>query len=148
MDCIPLPDNATRQVVDSTTLFDEYRRVLAEARPFAGGMYWKRQGDYEYLTRTAPDNRQRRISPRSPEAEEIHARFTTGKREIEARLKSLRSALTDAERLNKALKAGRTPALVIALLQTLEDAGLGPHFTVVSPPVEYSPVSPDEYSPV
>jgi len=40
-------------------------------------------------------------------------------------------ALTDAERMNKALKAGRTPALVIALLQTLEDAGIGVHFTVV-----------------
>ncbi|MEO8924905.1 MAG: GSU2403 family nucleotidyltransferase fold protein [Caldimonas sp.] len=33
--------------------------------------------------------------------------------------------------MNKALKAGRTPALVVALLQTLEDAGLSAHFTVV-----------------
>ena len=131
MDYIPLADNAARQVIDSTTLFDEFHRVLGEARPFEGGMYWKRQGDYEYLTRTAPDNRQRRIGPRSAGTEEIHARFTSGKREVEARLKSLRAALTDAERLNKALKAGRTPALVVALLQTLEAAGLGQHFTVV-----------------
>lgn len=53
------------------------------------------------------------------------------KRELEARLKSLRAALTDAERLNKALKAGRVPSVVVSVLQTLEDAGLGQHFTVV-----------------
>ena len=39
MDFIPLPDNASRQVIDSTTVFDEYRRVHAEAGKYAGGMY-------------------------------------------------------------------------------------------------------------
>jgi hypothetical protein len=131
MDYISLSDNAARQVVDSTTLFEEYHRVRAEARKYEGGMYWKRQGAYEYLTKTTPDNRQRRIAPRSPEAEQIYADFTSRKRETEARSKSLRAALTDAERMNKALKAGRTPALVVALLQAIEDAGLGAHFTVV-----------------
>jgi hypothetical protein len=33
--------------------------------------------------------------------------------------------------MNKALKAGRTSALVVALLRTLGDAGLSAHFTVV-----------------
>lgn len=57
--------------------------------------------------------------------------FTVRKLELEARLKSLRAALTDAERLNKALKVGRVPSMVVSVLQTLEDAGLGQHFTVV-----------------
>ncbi|MEO7952960.1 MAG: GSU2403 family nucleotidyltransferase fold protein, partial [Polaromonas sp.] len=90
-----------------------------------------RQGDYEYLVKTQPDNRQSRMGLRSPETEKIHAEFTTRKREIEARLKSLSAAPTDAERLNKALKAGRVPSIVVSLLKTLEDAGLGQHFTVV-----------------
>ena len=59
------------------------------------------------------------------------AEFSARKAALDERLKSLRAALTEAERLNKAVKAGRTPALVVALLQTLEDAGLGEHFTVV-----------------
>jgi hypothetical protein len=71
------------------------------------------------------------VGPRSPETEKIHEEFTVRKRELEARLKSLRAALTDAERLNKALKAGRVPSVVVSVLQTLEDAGLGQHFTVV-----------------
>ncbi len=131
MDYIPLSDNTARQVIDSTTIFDEFRRVQKQARQYAGGMYWKRQGDYEYLVKTQPDNRQSRIGPRSPDTEEVFDEFTSRKRELEARLKSLRAALTDAERLNKALKAGRVPSIVVTLLQTLEDAGLGQHFTVV-----------------
>jgi hypothetical protein len=131
MDYIPLSDNAARQVIDSTTLFHEYIRVKALARPYAGGMYWKRQGVYEYLIKTQPDNRQKRLGPRSPESERIYTEFITRKQDVEARLLSLRSALIDAQRLNKALKAGRTPAIVVTLLQTLEDAGLGQHFVVV-----------------
>jgi hypothetical protein len=131
MDYIPLSDNAARQVIDSTTLFDEYVRVKAQARQYTGGMYWKRQDGYEYLVKTQPDNRQERVGPRSPATEKIYSEFTTRKGALESRLKSLRSALTDAERMNKALKAGRTPSVVVSILQTLDDVGLGQHFTVV-----------------
>jgi len=131
MDYIPLSDNAARQVVDSTTLFNEFHRVEAQALQYAGGMYWKRQGEYEYLVKTQPDNRQRRVGARSAETEKVFAEFTSRKQEVAARLKSLRAALTDAERMNKAVKAGRTPSMVVSVLQTLEDAGLADHFTVV-----------------
>jgi hypothetical protein len=131
MDYLPLSDNAARQVIDSTTVFDECRRVQKEARRYAGGMYWKRQGGYEYLVKTQPDNRQSRVGPRSPDTEKVHQEFTQRKQALEARLRSLRTAQREAERLNKALKAGRVPAMVLLVLQALEDAGLGPHFTVV-----------------
>ncbi len=39
--------------------------------------------------------------------------------------------LTAVFRMNKAVKVGRVPATVIAVLQALDDAGLGAHFTVV-----------------
>ena len=138
MDFIPLSDNASRQVIDATTVFAEYRRTRANARAYAGGMYWKRQGDYEYLVRTQLDNRQARIGPRSAQTEATLAEFSARKAALDERLKSLRAALTEAERLNKAVKAGRTPALVVALLQTLEDAGLGEHFTVVGTQALYA----------
>ncbi len=131
MDYIALSDNAARQAIDSTTLFEEFISVQDQARRYAGGMYWKRQGDYEYLVKTQPDKRQTRVGPRSPETEAVYDEFSTRKRALEDRLKSLRSALTDAERLNKALKVGRAPSVLVTILQTLEDAGLGPHFVVV-----------------
>ena len=131
MDYIPLSDNAARQVIDSSTIFEEVMRVQAAARPYAGGMYWKRQGDYEYLVKTAPNNRQKRLGARSPEAEKIYAEFTSRKTELEARLASLREQLSDAQRLNKALRAGGVPNTVVSVLQAIEAAGLGEHFTVV-----------------
>lgn len=131
MDYLPLSDNAARQLIDSTTIFDEFRRVQAQARTYAGGMYWKRQGDYEYLVKTHPDGRQRRVGPRSSETEATYDHFTDRKRELEERMRSLRAALRDAERMNKALKVGRVPSPVLAVLQAVEDAGLGEHFIVV-----------------
>lgn len=131
MDYLPLSDNAARQVIDATTVFDECLRVQAEARTYAGGMYWKRQQDYQYLVKTAPDNRQHRIGPRTPETERIFAEFCARKAETEARLKSIKAALAESERMNKALKAGRVSSLVVAVLQAIETVGLGEHFTVV-----------------
>ena len=131
MDWIALPDAAVRQGIDSATVLTEFQRVQAEARGVAGGMYFKRQGDYEYLVRTSPDNRQQRVGARSPETEAIHASFTAKKARIESRLKSLRQALREAERLNKALKVGRVPTIVVDLLHVLHDAGLADHFRVV-----------------
>jgi hypothetical protein len=131
MDYIPLSDNAARQTIDSATIFEEFLRVEKQARNYAGGMYWKRQGEYEYLVKTNRANRQTRIGPRSPETEAVYQSFTEHKRNVESRLKSLRQALTEAERLNKALKAGRVPAPVVSVLKTLADAGLSQHFTVI-----------------
>jgi hypothetical protein len=131
MDYLPLSDNTARQIIDATTLFDEFNRTQALARKYAGGMYWKQQDKYQYLVKTTPDNRQHRLGPRSAETERIHDEFTAAKSAAEARLKSLKQALVEAERLNKALKAGRVPAMVVSVLQAIEDAGLGEHFTVV-----------------
>jgi hypothetical protein len=131
MDYIPVPDNAARQMIDASTVFMEFARVKGQLRSYSGGMYWKRQGEYEYLVKTGANNRQTRIGPRSTETEAIFADFTSRKHEAESRLQSLRVALTEAERMNKAVKAGRTPTLVVSLLQTLEEAGLGEHFVTV-----------------
>jgi hypothetical protein len=131
MDFLPLPDNAARQLIDAVTVFGEWRRAQAEARRYAGGMYWKKQGGYEYLVRTGTDNRQSRVGPRSAETERIHAEFTARKSAAESRLQSLKAALRDAERMNKALKVGRVPSPVLAVLDAIEAAGLGEHFTVV-----------------
>ena len=131
MDFLPIPDTAARQFIDSITVFEEHQRTRKQAAQYAGGMYWKTQGAYEYLVKTQRDNSQERIGPRNAQTEAIYQEFTTRKSSLEDRLRTLRTALTDAQRLNKALKVGRTPAMVIDILQALEDAGLADHFTVV-----------------
>lgn len=132
MNYVPLPDNAARQAIDSTTIFTEHRRVKTQAQPYVGSMYWKKEGGYEYLVKTRPRRRtQERLGARSEQTERVFADYTSRKQALESRLASLREALTEAERMNKALKAGRTPNLVVGVLQVLEDAGLSEHFTVV-----------------
>ena len=121
MDFLPIPDTAARQFIDSITVFEEYQRTRKQAALYAGGMYWKTQGAYEYLVKTQRDNSQERIGPRNAQTEAIYQEFTTRKSSLEDRLRTLRTALTDAQRLNKALKVGRTPAMVIDILQALED---------------------------
>ena len=129
---IALSDNAVRQVIDSTTVFTEFCRVKTQARPYAGSMYWKKEGVYEYLVKTRLRRRsQERLGRRSEPTERIFAEFTSRKQALESRLASLREALTEAERMNKALKAGRTPNLAVEVLQVLDGAGLAEHFTVV-----------------
>jgi hypothetical protein len=131
MDYLPLSDNAARQFMDSVTIFSEHARAVEQALQYKGGMYWKVEGEYEYLVKTQPDNRQTRIGRRSAETEKIHAEFTARKHQIEERLRSLNEALTDAERLNRALRVGRTPATVISVLRALHDSRLHDYFTVV-----------------
>lgn len=131
MHFLPVPDLTSRQIIDAITVFDEHRRVAAEAVRYAGGMYWKRQGNYEYLVKTRPDNSQQRIGPRSEDTQQTYSAFMSRKAEVEARRAALTQALREAERLNKAVRAGRTPAIVVDLLNGIERAGLGAHFTVV-----------------
>ena len=50
---------------------------------------------------------------------------------MDERRNSLKVALHEGERMNKALKAGRVPSMVIGVLQAIEQAGLGEHFNVV-----------------
>ena len=131
MNWIAIPDNAARQWIDSSTIYQEFENTKVKAKAYAGGMYWKKQGEYEYLVKTSLDNRQQRVGRRSPESELAYSEFTAKKADFEERVRSLREALKEAERLNKALKVGRAPSLLIDILQSIHDSGLSEHFTVV-----------------
>jgi len=130
MDYLPIPEAAARQLIDSMTIFNECVRVRGEARSYAGGMYWKRQGKYEYLVKTA-GRRQQILGRRDPTSEAMYAQFSQRKAALQARLEPLEQELEKAQRLNKAVRAGRVPSLAVSVLQALEDADIGKHFVVV-----------------
>lgn len=126
-----LPENAIRQLIDSQAIFREFRRSREAAQKFAGGMYFKKEGAYEYLVRTTPKNKQSRIGPRNAATEQQYAAFNEGKAKAESRLQALKLALQDATRMNKALRVGRVPTLVVDVLNALDSAGLADYFTVI-----------------
>lgn len=53
------------------------------------------------------------------------------KEEAEARVKSLSAELETHQRINKALRVGRAPSILIDTLNVIKDAGLDEHFLVI-----------------
>lgn len=131
MNYLPISDNAARQIIDAATIWAEYLKAQASARPYTGGMYWKKEGDYEYLVKTNARNRQERMGARSAQTEQIYDAFHKHKAATQGRLDSLTAALIETQRQNKALKAGRTPETVVSVLNAVREAGLEAHFIVV-----------------
>jgi hypothetical protein len=132
MNYLSIPDSAARQLIDSITVFTEFQRVLIESKKYSCNMYWKAESGYDYLIKTKPKIRkQERLGPRSETSEKIFLEYITRKKHIEERLKSLRAAVAESERLNKALKVGRAPQIVVDILNVLRDFDLSQHFTVV-----------------
>lgn len=127
----PLSDLAARQAIDSLSVFSEYRRAHAAAREYAGGMYWKQEGVYEYLVKTRAGHPQERLGRRNPENEAVYLSFHKRKTDLETRQVSLKEALVQAERLNKAVKAGQSPSTLVALLNALETSSLVNRLTVL-----------------
>lgn len=126
-----LDDDAKRQYINSRSVFTALEDARHAAQEVRGGMYWKQGGKTDYLIRTSPSNSQKSLGPRNSSTEEIYAKFLARKKIVEAREKSLRSSLEQHQRLNRALRVGRAPGIVVEILNGIEEAGLSTYFTVV-----------------
>jgi hypothetical protein len=125
----PIADNAARQSIDAATVFEAYlgARVLVQA--CAGSMYWRKDGGDEYLVK-AVSGKQQRLGRRSPTTESLLLAFRAKKAADKQRLSALKEALEEAQRINKAVRAGRTPDTVVKILNAVHDAGLANHWVV------------------
>lgn len=124
-------EDARRQYMDASTVFEAWQAAKKQVAEVRGGMYWKRAASGEYLIRTSASNTQKSLGPRSPETEAIYQGFVGRKQQIEAREADLGRELIRHQRMNRALMVGRAPRALVDILNTLEQAGLGEHFTVV-----------------
>ncbi|MCG2583660.1 GSU2403 family nucleotidyltransferase fold protein [Massilia sp. TS11] len=124
-----------RQYIDARAAFEAREEALAEAEQVRGGMYWHKgppsAPDQVYLVRTSAGGGEKSLGPKSPQTEEMFARFTQRKQYAIERLKGLDEAVQQHERLNRAYRVGRVPALVVSLLQQLEKTKLQQYFRVV-----------------
>ena len=131
MNYTSIPEDAIRQAIDAEAVFTEFHKTRKKAQAYAPGMYWKQEHEGDQLVKTLPHKRQERLGRRSPETEKIYAAYISKKKEIEMREATLAAEMDKHRRLNKALRVGRVPNIVVGLLQELEHAGLSEHFTVV-----------------
>lgn len=128
---LELLPNQTRQYIDAETVFLELRRTRAEAAEVRGSMFWRTQSGTQYLIRESSRGAQKSLGPRSAENEQIYERFKARKAEASSRLASLTAAAHNQQRLNKALRVGRVPGIVIKTLNALEAVGLQDHFVTI-----------------
>lgn len=128
---IDIGEDARRQFIDAQAVFSAWEEARKSAAEVRGGMYWKRQGESEYLIRTSPRNAQKSLGPRSAETTRIYEKFAARKGQAERRLSDLADELARHQRMNRALFVGRAPRLLVDILNRLDMAGIAEHFTVI-----------------
>ena len=128
---IDIGEDAQRQFIDAQAVFTAWEDAGKSAAEVRGGMYWKRQGESEYLIRTSPKNSQKSLGPRSDETVSIFEKFIARKEQAESRLSDLSRELERHQRMNRALRVGRAPRLLVDILNTLSKSGLSEYFTVI-----------------
>lgn len=124
-------EDAQRQFIDAKAVFTAWEDAAKNADEVRGGMYWKRQGETEYLIRTSPRNSQKSLGPKSDETASIYNQFIARKEQAESRLSDLSRELERHQRMNRALHVGRAPRLLVDILNKLSKSGLSEYFTVV-----------------
>lgn len=128
---LPIDEGAARQYIDARSTYVALSQAKQKAKEVRGGLYWKKKDSQTYLIRTATDNGQKSLGPKSEENELIYKNFVARKTSYESRLSELKRTMGKMERLNRALRVGRVPNIVVNLLQALEDAEVSDHFIVV-----------------
>lgn len=128
---VDIGEDAQRQFIDAQAVFTAWEDAGKSATEVRGGMYWKRQGESEYLIRTSPKNSQKSLGPRSDKTVSIFEKFIARKEQAEKRLSDLSREIERQQRMNRALRVGRAPRLLVDILNTLSKSGLSEYFTVI-----------------
>lgn len=131
LDFHPLNEQQKRQLIDAEMLFAALEQAEAAAIRHRGSMFWREQDGGRYLIYLSPHSRQKSRGPASPETEMVYERFMQRKREVGERLKTLREKADEYRRMNKALRLGRTPDVLIDVLNVMMRYGVSEHFLVV-----------------
>jgi hypothetical protein len=122
---LELSPSQTRQYIDS----EATHRALQDAKQAAievrGSMFWREIGSKRYLIRVASSGTQTSLGPETAELLAVYERFMARKTAVAERLKRLKAAMVQHQRLNRALRVGRAPKVLIDTLNRLAEAGLG-----------------------
>jgi hypothetical protein len=87
-------------------------------------MLWRVSKGHEYLIQTGCDNRQRSLGRRSAETESAYEQFVTPKLAAQDRLRALRQQMATHYRMNRALRVGNVPTLLVRILAAMDRLNL------------------------
>lgn len=128
---IDLSADQLRHYIDSESVFSAHESALLAGREVRGSMFWRTEHGKAYLVRASTRAKQHRLGPRNAETQAIFDKFTTRKALLKTRITSLDEAMQRNQRLNRALRVGRCPPLVVGILARLAALDLAEHFLTV-----------------
>ncbi len=128
---LELSDTQKRQYIDAVAVFDALESAQREEKSVRGTMLWREQAGRKYLIRQTTQGNQTSLGGDTPENRDVFERFQKRKLAVASRVASLKSALLEQQRLNRALRVGRTPTVVVDTLNALAVSGLQSPFLVV-----------------
>ena len=120
-----------RQFIDAETVFLAATNAKKAATKVRGSLLWRALRGKSTLSRTSANGAQKSLGPSSAEIEAAYASFMARKKSAEERQKALKAQLARQQRLNRALRVGRVPNVVVGILNALESIGVQEHFMVV-----------------
>ena len=126
-----LSDPQKKQYIDAESVFTALRDVEKAAQPVRGSMLWRQISGKTDLIRTNTDNSQKSLGPRTDETEAVYEKFMARKKWLSERVTGLRQALQLHQKLNRAHRVGRTPEIVVKILNQLHKSGISEHFLTV-----------------
>lgn len=124
-------ENQLRQYTDAAAVFEAYRRTVKEASSVRGSMFWRDLRGARTLIRTSAAGAQHSLGKESEQTQAMYGSFMERKTQLEQRRKTLATKLEEMRKLNKVYGVGRTPQVVVDLLQALEKAGIAEQFQTV-----------------
>lgn len=124
-------ENQLRQYTDAAAVFGALSRASKEAATVRGSMFWRELRGVNTLIRTSAAGAQRSLGPESEQTRAIYDSFVKRKGQAEQSKKSLAVKLDEMRKLNKVYGVGRTPQVVVSLLQSMEKAGIAEQFQTV-----------------
>lgn len=126
-----LAENQLKQYIDAEQLRQALLSAEKRALNYRGSMYWKTVKGRDYLYREYRSGSAKSLGVRTTEAEKIIEEFKKGKLAAESKFKQLSATMQTNTRMNVALRVGRTPNVVVGLLEEIRKAGLQDHFMVI-----------------
>ena len=124
-------ESQKRQYIDAETVFLALTKARKAAAEVRGSMLWRELRGKSTLIRTTANGAQKSLGFRSAETEAIYSSFMARKQSVEARQKALKAQLATQQRLNRALRVGRVPNVVVGVINALDNIGVQDHFMVV-----------------
>ena len=126
-----LSDLQKKQYIDAESVFTALREAEKAAQTVRGSMLWRQVSGKTYLIRTHADNSQKSLGPRNADTEAVYEKFMARKKWLSERVTGLRQALQLHQKLNRAHRVGRTPEIVVQILNQLHKSGISGHFLTV-----------------